>query len=479
MRSFLWSGAAIVLVACSNNSRPCCQPQRVVRYGPPQSAPCAPPTMAQAPVQRAPSVAPCAPPGTVARAPMAPHVPQAPVAQAPVARAPVAPAPVAPAPVAPARAPAPSAFPAPGAGDPAAMPPAGPASRPLAGPSDGPSLGTPSMGSPVMPRTPTAGPFWHTRLADAQAQARQEGKLILVGSTKPSCGLCDKFKEDVLPQAQVEARQITVGYLVDAMNPEAPQIWQMLKDNLPQARLMPLIGIVTPDLRWVTGFSGPTDVNMLHSALATARRNLPAAAPAPQVPLLPPDRRTSDRGSVPAEWTPLSDLRREATHPEDALTPELAAAGPVLPPAPAAPPSERRAPAADSPILASPRPGPLTHVGPVAGLPDAVPAVATLPVRARTPLPGTPDAEVATWAEESLRIALSQIQQGDWSEARQTLGEVSARLPQSLQDREAARGGAALYHAVQIAEADIASRDWLAEQARRNFHSSMWAPLFE
>ncbi len=50
------------------------------------------------------------------------------------------------------------------------------------------------------PGTAPVGSFtWHSRLADAQADARAQGKLLLVMSTKPNCGLCDKFKTQVVP----------------------------------------------------------------------------------------------------------------------------------------------------------------------------------------------------------------------------------------------------------------------------------------
>ena len=43
---------------------------------------------------------------------------------------------------------------------------------------------------------------------------------------------------------------------------------------------MPLVGIFTPDLRYLTGFGGPADINQLMNALGTARRLYPARAPA-------------------------------------------------------------------------------------------------------------------------------------------------------------------------------------------------------
>ena len=74
------------------------------------------------------------------------------------------------------------------------------------------------------PRYAPAGAFtWHTRIGDAQAQARREGKLILVGSTKPGCGLCEKFKNQVVPQAGSRVSSVAVGYMVQTKGGSRPR----------------------------------------------------------------------------------------------------------------------------------------------------------------------------------------------------------------------------------------------------------------
>ncbi len=78
---------------------------------------------------------------------------------------------------------------------------------PMRGPTRGPSAPMASSGS---------GAFrWHTRLADAQAQARREDKLILVGSTQAGCSLCVKFKNQIVPQAGTRLSSVAVGYMLD------------------------------------------------------------------------------------------------------------------------------------------------------------------------------------------------------------------------------------------------------------------------
>jgi hypothetical protein len=370
-------------------------------------------------------------------------------------------------------------------------PPAGPL-RPLAAD----PVPTPRTPAPAPAAT---GPFWHTRFADAQAAARREGKLILIGSTKPACGLCDKFKEQVFPPHEAEARQVVVGYMVNAMSPESGQAWQMLKDNLPTARLMPLVGIVTADLRWVTGFAGPTDEGMLLNALAQARRMVPAAAPAPVRPALPasaatasmPRRVTNEYGEP--EWTPLADLYAEpeavaAAPVADAARVDGPAADAVVPePAPAVEPAPATAPvAAVEPAAPAPRWSDApTHVAAApAPVDDATLATALTTLRSpatsarveATPPPQAPPTDA--WAQVSLEEARAAIAARDFARARALLAEVNARLPSSALAREAARGTAALWHAERLAEAAPGEQAALRAQAERNFRTSLWASLF-
>ena len=126
---------------------------------------------------------------------------------------------------------------------------------------------------------------WNNRLADAQARARQTGKLILVSSTKPGCTLCDQFKNQIVPAVAAEADAISVGYVYDITRPEVRQVDQILRANLKDASLMPLIGFLTPDLRWVHGFWGARTVQQFRGDIATAaqasgRRTADAGGPA-------------------------------------------------------------------------------------------------------------------------------------------------------------------------------------------------------
>ena len=354
-----------------------------------------------------------------------------------------------------------------------------------------------------------SGPFrWHSRIGDAQAQARREGKLILVGSTKPGCSLCDKFKNQVVPQAGSRVSSVVVGYMVHALTPEAPYIWQQLRANLPNAGLMPLVGVFTPDLRYLTGFGGPADNSQLMNALATARRLYPVSARAPQRTLptqvnrvAGTTARLNEYGEY--EWTPLGEL---FPAPQDALTPEavVAAADPVLPPA-ASSPATAAAPAPVAPLpvarapttvatLPAPPPVPTAPVTvrrapPVtvnrsprsaavtAVTPPAAPAAKAAP-RPNPPFHREPEPALEAWGATALRQALQQIRDGQLDEAKSTLAEVGARMPGSTLAREAAKGTVAVYSAQRMADAQGSERDRLRAEAARNLGQTMWGVLF-
>ena len=349
------------------------------------------------------------------------------------------------------------------------------------------------------PRYAPAGNFtWHSRIADAQAQARRENKLILVGSTQPGCSLCDKFKNRVVPQAGSRVSSVAVGYMVHApkggVRPEAPYLWQQLRANLPNAGLMPLVGIFTPDLRYLTGFGGPADNSQLMNAIATARRLYPVSARAPQHVL--PTNATRVAGSTARlneygeyEWTPLESLYPQ---PEDALTPEavVAAADPVLPPAPA--PATAPAPTAVAVATPPTPPAPpaprVIHAAPLAGNRTAQPtpvARTTAPApalkaapRPKPPFHREPEPALEAWGATALRQALQQIQGGQLDAAKGTLAEVGARLPGTTLAREAAKGTVAVYSAERMAQADGRERERLRLEAERNLGQTMWGVLF-
>jgi hypothetical protein len=112
-------------------------------------------------------------------------------------------------------------------------------------------------------------------LAEAQAEARASGRLILVTTTKPDCGICDKFMHEIAPACGTRLNQVAVSYVYDIMRPESARLDHALRNNLPGAILMPLVGFFTADLAWVHGFGGPRTAQEFMGDIETASRMQP------------------------------------------------------------------------------------------------------------------------------------------------------------------------------------------------------------
>ncbi|MFV1958934.1 MAG: hypothetical protein ACC662_05925 [Planctomycetota bacterium] len=339
------------------------------------------------------------------------------------------------------------------------------------------------MQNPAPARAPTraapayAGPFrWHTRLADAQAQARREGKLLLISSTRPGCGLCKKFRDKIVPEAAAQVNAVAVGYMVETANQESPQVWQILKANLPRAGLMPLVGILTPDLRWLTGFGGPPSTSKLLNALNTARRLYPVSARigSELEGQGPATAQVNEYGEV--EWTPLDDLwpgRRETHEGMLAADGSSPASPPAAGPAAATPPMT--VPSAVAAAPGPPVPVPAMTTTPAAPRPRAI---ASAPAQPASPAAAPDEPTTRAWAQQALRQALEEIRRGEFEAAKRTLAEIDARLPGSPLAREAGKGAVAIYNAERIATAQGRERERFRESARQNLGATMWGPLF-
>ncbi|MDJ0521528.1 MAG: hypothetical protein QNJ90_05575 [Planctomycetota bacterium] len=408
-------------------------------------------------------------------------------------------------------------------------------------PPPGPTVGT---GSPDAYRAPPPGPTvagsvnWYYTLAEAQAEARRTGKLILALSTKPRCGLCDKFKNSIAPSAAGELNNVAVGYIYDITRPEVRQVDQTLRANLRGADLMPLVGFLTPDLRWVHGFWGARSVTEFRGDIARARSMNPVRMGRVQTP-----NRIGGptMASAPVinefgepEWGPVSDIWPDGeVEPIDAITgaPDVLAeraaaargrplvadatpAAPAAPPIAAAPTAPAAAPLPAAPQPAAPLPAlPLPPVEPAPSAPAAAPnastpwsapavadagtdrgvpvpgpaaspAPAATPEAPSAPVPAAPRAtpepvDLQSWGRETLQRALTEIQAGEFLAARETLQQVRERMPDTPMAREASKGGVALYNAKRIRlAASGAERTRYLSRARRDFATSMWGVLF-
>jgi hypothetical protein len=332
---------------------------------------------------------------------------------------------------------------------------------------------------------------WYTKLADAQAAARAQGKLILAASTRPGCGLCEKFKNRVVPQVASECSRVAVGYVYDIVHPEAPAVDQTLRANLTDATLMPLVGFLTPELRWVHGFWGSTDAEKFLGDLAVAQRIYPVSATALRTNVTYEGR---DLVAVVNEFGETEWSRPGDVWPEGAPEPEDAIEGaPRLDDVPARP-AEHLADATPAPAPA-PAPAevdpfaPVEPTAAVAAQPLAAPEAIVIeeseptPAVARQPnppfsQPEREDARLADWAEEQLDLALLLIERGEYDQARETLEVVKARVPDSVLAREAARGSVAIYNHKRIRSTSGSEQERYKKRAARDLGGSMWGSLF-
>ena len=272
-----------------------------------------------------------------------------------------------------------------------------------------------------------------------------------------------------------------VGYMVHASAGSNDPAWQILKANLSRERLMPLVGVLTPDLRWLAGFGGPPDEQKLMNALETARRLYPVSS-AWRPTATETDTRTAQLNEYGEyEWTPLESLFPDAPHAEIATTDAAPPAGsggrmtPVVAPRDAGVATtdhDASAPAEAADVDAAPEPTATVVAMAAPEEPDvasdAEPTAATAP---------------ASYAGESpaqaLRRAADQIRSGDLDGAKATLADVLTRATDDDTRREAQKGGVAVYNAERIRDArGDRERDRILEEARQNLRGSLWGALF-
>jgi hypothetical protein len=260
---------------------------------------------------------------------------------------------------------------------------------------------------------------WYTSLDEAQAVARASGKLIFIDSGRRRCPNCQTFLEEVMPDAQVRTRvgAIAIGLAVDCDDSDA-RVDKILREGIPNPVMLPLCGFVTPELRWVTGWSGYMDLprfsghvsvaEQSHARIQSYRRR-PAPAP-PCAPAAPtPPRAPAPAPSVPpiggADDCPGGVCRLPPRPP--APTPKVAT--PPLPSAPSAPkpvapatPPLAKQPAATPPVTPVPTPPVPSPPVQTPGTPPVARSSATQPA---LPIPNLP--RLAPPADPSAPVAIA------------------------------------------------------------------------
>ncbi len=138
---------------------------------------------------------------------------------------------------------------------------------------------------PAVPRAAAAGPHphyndggtldWYTRIEDAQAAARASNRLVFIDSgRRRGCPNCKSLIERCIPHGAVGSRlrAIAVGYAHDCDYGDERLSAYMDQQLAGQPRILPFVGFVTPDMRWVAGWTGSKEPSEICSYLAVAER---------------------------------------------------------------------------------------------------------------------------------------------------------------------------------------------------------------
>jgi hypothetical protein len=293
---------------------------------------------------------------------------------------------------------------------------------------------------------------WYTTFAEAAAAARAEGRVILVDYGRLRCKLCKVFCQETLPHCDVRERvaKIAVGLAADCDDPEA-FVDQTVRRGLPTGRILPLVGFIHPDGRWISGFSGPRstaeflgDIALAERALTETRAKVAAARPAP------------------------------APTPKPATT-AVAVAAPAAPPA--TPPAVVRpcADASSNTVQArateAARRGAWGDVmrycrGARGGQP--CPVLAALEAQARE------------WAQQRLTDTVTAIEGRRFDEATTAVGAVREAMAGEPEATDASRGLVAIRFAQRLGELDAHDEDRLTmrRSAIHELRGTRWEPLF-
>lgn len=357
---------------------------------------------------------------------------------------------------------------------------------------------------------------WYRSLPEAQAVARAENKLILIESGRLHCTQCRRLVSQILPQEPVRSRlrAVAIGFADDCDDETSP-CRPLLAQHLPGATMLPLVGFVTPDLRWVTGWYGGTTQGAVlqHLSVAEDRCRRLAASPPPARPLPSPVARAmptpppvASRPTPPPAATtpalPVAPSRPRIPHPEP-----LALAGPdralpadpegrpppavlPLPPAPVAPAPPLAAPPLP---LAAPRPVGSDAPNPIAraraaAVKEEWGEVLRLQENARA-LPTAEAVELAAladrahqWVARTMSDAERHAIGGRPDAASRLLDRVARELSGSIHPAsvDAVRGLDAMRALAQIQASMDAptTADLLRKDAYARFRGSRWAAMF-
>jgi hypothetical protein len=278
--------------------------------------------------------------------------------------------------------------------------------------------------APLPAFAPTGGAFqWTSSLAEAQSLARATGRLILVEEGRPACVNCRVLRDTIIPGLAADLGAVAVGYYDDVdANPNS-QSFQILRSNLPDALTLPLVGFLTPDLRWVHGYWGGRDAPRFRAEIATARSRARAMALAP------------------APTTPA---------PRVAAGPAPRSAVTLPPPA----------------VSASPAP-------------SATPRVAARTEEKAVCVAARDADPDRAWARDRLDRAVDALAALDYAKARAILAEVAPKAAGLPEEEDVRAGEVAIRSLDRIDRAESRDEaDRLRDDARASLAGTCWEPLF-
>jgi hypothetical protein len=287
-----------------------------------------------------------------------------------------------------------------------------------------------------------------------------------------------------------------VGLAADCDEPD-PRIEALFRTGLPRASTLPFVGIVTPDLRWVTGWAGSVGADEVvgHIALAEncracKRSVVPSAAPLATAPGMPrPTAPTATPAPVPAPApapvkTPAPVVGTTAT-PRPAQ-PVLAGAPTTATPPPAPPVPGAVPPAVAALEEAKRQASDLLSRARSADASGAYAAVLWLDQEAgKLAVRSEPEAwkvivdRACGWCEGCLRHAAEAAKARRTEEAKGLLAAVrrdAAGRPAAV---EAENGERAMKAMASVDAMPAADRAKAMSDARTQFVGTRWATIFE
>lgn len=321
-------------------------------------------------------------------------------------------------------------------------------------------LGAPSVSADPHPYFQDQGALsWCTCLDRAVSSARASDRLIFVEYGRRECRNCRILVERILPNMKDRLGAACVGLAADCDQPD-PRVEAIFRQAMPSASMLPFVGILTPDLRWVTGWEGGVgaDEVVRHLAAAEGAQRTMKARAAASRPAAPAPAPTGRSGSMTVGAAPAGAL-------------------PVGPTAPARPAWTAADASKAVDLLARARAAAARgEHGTVLALDGEA---SRLPVRADPAAWRELVAAAGGWCERTLSAAADAARAARCDEAARLLAAVRRSGPSGPVAEDVERGERAVDLASRIQATAVAERGRMVALARATYRGTRWARLFE